>query len=370
MIYVLAMSITFIFAYCIKNEEMIYAGVRRPTVMLGSKNCDKAFKVLCFLPLFLVSALRYNVGTDYMWTYYQGYIRVGNGNNFDDFSIGYKKMVQALNIITKDPQILFVVTSFIFCYFLWKTIYEQSADILLSIMLVIVTRYYFISLNTIRQFIAMSIVIYATKYIIQNKIIKFLIFLAIASLFHTSILIYIVLIFLRKINLSRKRVAIIGVGVIGIYFVGQSGVLINIIKMVLSNTKYITHLGHYEYMVGEQFELFTLALNVLVLLTFYLTGIDGKKDVKFNFYLNIQIVTVVICSLMSIVPLMERIYWMFSFFQILSIPYVLRNAKKKKIVGSLVIGIYVIYSAYCIYDIFILKDHQVFPYTFFWNIAI
>lgn len=367
MIYVLAISITFIFAYSLKNEEMICAGVRRPTVMLGRKNCDKAFKVLCFLPLFLVSALRYNVGTDYMWTYYQGYIRVGNGNNFDEFSIGYKKMVQALNLITKDPQILFVVTSFIFCYFLWKAIYEQSADIFLSIVLVIVTRYYFISLNGIRQLIAMSIVIYATKYIIENKIIKFLIFLVIASLFHTSILLYAILIFLKKIDLSRKRIAIIGVGVIGVYFVGQSGVLIDIIKKVLSNTKYMAHLGHYGYIVGSKFEIFTLALNVLVLLTFYLTGIDGKKDVKFKFFLNIQIITVMICALMSIVPLMERVYWMFGFYQILSIPYVLRNTKNKKIVGSLVIGIYVIYSVYCIYDIILLQDHQVLPYTFFWN---
>ena len=123
-------------------------------------------------PMFLAS-VRYKVGTDYGKTYYTGFYRILENNNFDDFEFGYFYLNKIIQIFTENVFILFILTSILFVGITFAAIYELSVNIPLSIILLLVTRYYFIGLNVVRQFIAMAICTYAIKFIVEGNKIHF-----------------------------------------------------------------------------------------------------------------------------------------------------------------------------------------------------
>ena len=65
--------------------------------------------------------------------------------------------------------------------------------------------------------------------------------------------------------------------------------------------------------------------------------------------------------MMTVLPLVERIYYIFAFIQILSIPYII-NLYHGNIRRILKVGIASVFLMFCIYDIFIIGDHEVVPY--------
>lgn len=86
--------------------------------------------------------------------------------------------------------------------------------------------FYLMTMNIMRHFFAIAIVFYATKYIEQKKYFRFLCFIGIATLFHTSSLIgigFIALDIFQWHYLNRKQKAFIGTGVflspVVIYFI-------------------------------------------------------------------------------------------------------------------------------------------------------
>lgn len=361
MIYVFSVLLTLILALPITVKHQPY-NYDRKIVFKKKESISTLFKLLCILPMLIVSAIRYNVGTDFLWTYYKGYLRVIEGSNEDKFEIGYKALIGLLNYISSSPQILIIVTSVIFVGLTWMAIYEQSTDIIMSLILVIITRYYFISLNVIRQFMGMAIILYALKYLYGGKYFKYIILNLIACSLHTSLFVCIILVFADKINFNKKRFSYYLISVFIIILLSEFGIFANVIELLLYNTKYIKHLSNDNLYVGLKFYVFTASLNLVILLMYYFSGKYQKNDIKYQIYFNIQCITFLVCILMNIVPLMERIYWQFGFIQIISIPYIINMYKLRKTRQELRFLIYTIFFVYCIYDIIILKDHHVIPY--------
>lgn len=361
MVYIISSLLTLLLCYPISINCQPYHYDRR-IVIRSKKSICRIFKVLCILPLFIVSALRYDVGTDFLWTYYKGYMRVTSGSDEDKFEIGYKTLIKLLNLISSSPQILIVASSLIFVGLTWVAIYEQSTDIAMSLILVIITRYYFISLNVIRQLMGMAIILYAMKYLYHGKRYQYLIFNLLAATLHNSLIIGCVYAFVDKINFSKKRFAYYLFSVFFIILLGEFGILKSIIKILLNNTKYERHLSNVNLFVGIKFFIFTACLNFIILLIFYFAERYQQKDIRYRIYFNIQSIVFAVCALMNVVPLMERIYWQFGFVQIISIPYIINMYEKRKTRQLLRFLIFGIFFVYCVYDIFVLKDHQVVPY--------
>ena len=75
----------------------------------------KVIKIIAYilsgLSFFIISAIRYDVGTDYLLRYAPDYIKMGQGINITNLEIGYKVIVWICLLITKDYAIIFVITS-------------------------------------------------------------------------------------------------------------------------------------------------------------------------------------------------------------------------------------------------------------------
>lgn len=334
-----------------------------------SHGTEQVLKILCIFPLFFLSAFRYGVGTDFFLTYYYGFQRILIGSDIDHFETGYKIFIILISKVSTDPQILFIASSLIFVCCVWIAIYQQSVDITFSILLVIITRYYFISLNGIRQFMALAIILYSMKYLIQGRKgkVKYLLFNILALLIHKSVAICLILLVLDRINFSKIKSVFVCIIFGIVWYLSKIGFLFNFLSGLFSDDeKFSGHLNTIEYLSGNKFIFVTLSFNILILVIMLLAGNYQNKinNKLYRLYFNIQVITVIICICLSTIPLMERIYWNFGFFQIISIPYMISMYPNKKTRIILKVLIICLLTIYCIYDIFVMQDHQVVPYRF------
>lgn len=160
----------------------------------------KFFVLMSFFSLFFVSAIRYNVGTDYP-TYFNLFTWIYE-KRANYVEVGYRLLNLLIHYFTNNPQWIFVITSFIILIFFYLTVCKYSSDKCLSIFLFITMGFYFYSLNLIRQYIAVSISFYAQKFIRKNEFISFLFLIIFACLFHKSVLIMIPLYFMLRLRLK------------------------------------------------------------------------------------------------------------------------------------------------------------------------
>lgn len=311
------------------------------------------------IPLILVSGLRYSVGTDYWNTYYSGFYRVLHNNNFDSYELGYLALVKIIQSFSSNVFLLFIITSIIFILFTMLFIYEQSVNIVFSIVLFFLLRYYFISMNAVREMIGISIMAFNIKNVINRKPVKFFIYTLIACSFHKSLVLMIPIYFLYNFKLSLKKFTLISV-----ITVLSSKIIYTIVARLIGNTKYGLHLTSYEAS-GIKVTIFTISLNLFIVLIAYLISkrIDEKNEQKYNLFLNIQLIATLLSFLFPIIPLIERIYWMYSFIAIISIPFFFKYISNRKLYLVLFLMlITALIVAYLFIDIMYFNDHGVLPY--------
>lgn len=315
--------------------------------------------VLAFIPLIIVSGIRYSVGTDYWNTYYSGFYRVLNKNNFDSYEIGYLALIKIIQFFSSNVFLLFIITSAIFLIFTMIFIYEQSVNIVFSIALLFLLRYYFISMNVIREMIGISIMAFNIKNVINRKPLEFFSYSLIACSFHKSLVLMIPIYFLNNYKITLKK--FFSILILTIF---SSKIIYIIVARLLSNTKYGSHLINYQAS-GIKVTIFTILLNLFIVSIAYSISkkIEKKNKLKYNLFLNIQLIATLLSFLFPIIPQIERIYWMYSFISIVSIPFFFKYISNRKLL--LVLAIALILSlivGYLLIDIMYLNDHGVLPY--------
>lgn len=309
------------------------------------------------LPPMFISAVRYYVGTDYLKTYYTGFYRILEGRYVDGFEIAYLMLNKIIQLFSDNVFILFIITSIIFIGIVYESIFILSDNIPCSIILLFITRYYFISMNGIRQFIALSILMYSIKYVIKRDLKKYIIFLILATSFHYTSILFMPVYFFSYLKISKKRAfqfIIISV----VFFIVSSSIILKI----LNGTKYGLIVSKYS-LPGIKFTIFTITLNLFILLISYLGYKKRCNDIKYRIFLNIQLIATIISMLLRTIPLMERVYWIYSFPIIISIPYLFIDNTNKKIKKMFLYVLMIMLTIYMIYDIVYLGDHNVLPYN-------
>lgn len=347
--------ITYIFISRGKNKLSV-KGKTSTWKLLRVNNCRFGLFCASLAPM-MVAALRYEVGTDYRGTYYCGFFRIMDRGNVDGFEIGYYYFVKLIQIFTDNPYSLFVITSIIFVGMTYKSIGELSDDIPFSILLFFLTRYYFVGLNGVRQFISLSILAFSIKYVIEKNFKKFMLFILIASIFHYMSILFVPVYFLGRFKLSLKRIILFSVAVVVFFKLGFSFLL-----FFLGGTKYGILLTKYN-VCGIKFTIFTIALNAILFFISYKNYDVRKNDEKYIVFLNIQFFAFLAALVIHTIPQMERVYWIYSFPIIVTLPYLLSGYTNTKTRQILKWGLITILLIYLLYDIIVLGDHGVLPYN-------
>ena len=166
-------------------------------------------RVRHFIALLLISFIvgfRYQVGTD--WEAYKDtfeFIRLNNSisNTAERIEWGYLIINEIIAYLGGTYTLLFFVLAFISWCFIFKSV--PAVLLPLTIYFLITDEAFFLSMNLVRQFVSMSIFLYALKFIITRNYIVYIVLIALASLFHSSAILLFPLCFIPYPKLYNQK---------------------------------------------------------------------------------------------------------------------------------------------------------------------
>lgn len=174
---------------------------------------EKIIKILCLigamLPPILLAAFRYGVGVDFH-TYVTNYNYFSNEFSLDKVFNSYQEPFSVIlyflaKVIFNNSAGFFLLSSLIITLFTVLGIKSYKNKISMTIALFIYYMFYYqISYNAVRQCIALAIVFFAYKYVIERKPIKYFIYVIVAGLFHKTAFICLIFYFLGVKKETKK----------------------------------------------------------------------------------------------------------------------------------------------------------------------
>lgn len=311
---------------------------------------------ISLLPMLVVSAIRYNVGWDYQNIYTNGFFMVGKGYMPHYFSeIPFDWLVKLIYIVSDaNPDWLFIICSSITFIFISKAIEEQSSSAVFSILLLFLIRYYYLTLNIVRQGIAISIALYSLKYIKESNFLKYFFTIILASCFHYISLVYIPIYFFAKMNWKKTFNFLLLVLMPILVMVGY--------WVIMNYTKYGNYIG--TKFDGQNFLIHEIILGGFVL---FIATIQ-KKSVKYekeyyHIYYVLQIITFCFAIGSKVLPVADRLVWTFYTQNIMFIPLIIKNLKNIQEKALIIFIILIITSITIIAQSVIGDSYSIIPYT-------
>lgn len=193
MIYFVMIIISILFGACAsKKRSILLVDDRIGRQTLSQRS---VFIVFSALPVFLISALRYGIGTDYFFTYDPWFKLVLRGG-VPDCEVGFYYLNKIIAYLTDNSQWLFAITSLLFIGCVYWAIYKKDENIPISILIFFLSYNFFVSLNNLRQSLASAITLVAMCCLIDGRKKAFAVLTIIAGSIHQStfiILIYYVI---------------------------------------------------------------------------------------------------------------------------------------------------------------------------------
>jgi transmembrane protein EpsG len=197
-------------------------------------------KIQHFFAIFLISfvvGFRYEVGNDWF-----GYVTDFELVSYEfssffsqSYELGFYFIMKLAQYLGGYYQIMFFISAFISWYFIFKSVPKFLLP--LSLFFIFADEYFFWSMNGVRQFISMSIWLFAIRFIVSRNFLKYLFFIVFGSLFHYSILLLIPIYFLPFQKLNNKFIWMSLF--IFSYFIGSSNIDLSSINYSGINLKFI-----------------------------------------------------------------------------------------------------------------------------------
>lgn len=286
---------------------------RRP-----SKIKNIVFLILSFGQMFLLSIFRVNIGFDYQM-YVEGFYRMGmdgfSNLSYLDWEIGFVLFTKVVAFFTKNHIIYLGIISLFCLGSSARFIYKYSRMPWLSTILFVNLYFFYLSMNFLRQSIAIAIILFAWGFLKNQKFIPFLMIIALAATFHTTALIMIAVYVILKIQPSLKLLLLYCYALV-FFYISSDGFL-----------DLITSVFHQEYRnsIFLQGLSFTYAIFPIVIA---LIAMIYKKQLtalsQSNHYLiSLTFLTAFLMTIMSKHAILERFSYYSYIFIILLIPEII-----------------------------------------------
>lgn len=162
--------------------------------------------IVSFVLIAFVACLRgINVGADTS-QFCTAYVEIGQTDSWDfaifRYEAGFFYLCKILNLFSSNYQLLIITTSLIIDISIFFFIKKNSYDYLVSTMIFIFCNCFFSSMNLMRQWLALSIIMPGFSYLIKKDYLKYILLCIIASLFHKVAAVSVLLVFF---NFFKKK---------------------------------------------------------------------------------------------------------------------------------------------------------------------
>lgn len=328
----------------------------------GNSNIKYGYWII-FLSLFLISGFRV-VGTGTDTTLYKLYFETIDLYNYNttwlDFEIGYYLLNEFVRLITDDYQYIFILAAFVTQYLINKTLKDYSLSYSLSIFLYITLFFYYHSFNILRQYIAISLVFFSIKYIINKDLWKFLCIVLIASLFHRTALIMLPFYWISRWNISNLMYIILTL--IAIIFSIATDKIVHLISLVIP--KFTFYVNYSQE--GASVNSIILIISIVIIFSLIYRKRLILKDKSTTIYINLVYFALFFNILVKGNFVFSRIGEYFYIFILLLIPVCIKILNKyiRVILYLLIIPIMFLYHNYLMSS----NNSGVVPYESNFNI--
>lgn len=352
--------------------------MRKVTFVTGQKrriDKDKAYIAIVGIWMFLVSALRnYTIGKD-AHTYLNRYIEVTVSEWSDIprlakawmFEEGYVVLTKLLSCISKSPRFYLAATSFIIVVSFSFYIYKNSKIYWFSLLIFFALRMYGESMCLIRQYIAVSIILFAYNEIKENRLIRFIIIVLLASTIHTSALVVLPMFWISKIKFEKIYILMpLVFGVVGLCLLTPlSSVISNwLVAFLARHTTYARYFAGYSGRAGGAVGLVLIYLAFLIIIIIKSKSVDIQSR---NMYIAFALASVAVALATFIVGgAAERLLPYFSAMFIASVPEAVNNKSKLEIRVQYVFAICAVLMFYYIAIVCRADSLWLIPYEL-WN---
>ena len=322
---------------------------------LKSKNKKiKSFLLfLSILQLVLIQGLRnVNLGSDmpYYWKYYE--LQMFNNINdlsFSRYEILFKVLTKIVTKITLNKQIYLLVLSLLSTLPIGLVVYKKSKNPIMSLLLFLAFGFYNFNFSGLRQAIAFGIIFYSYTYITEKKPIKFIITVLIASLFHSSAIVFLPAYFLVYFKITKLKIIIIALIDILIYIFKVQ------IFVFFNNLFY----ENYNMVITNSVNWMIMCLTIVFFCLLFYKKIASKDS---SLLYNLVVIGSSIMLLSPIANNILRISNYYFMFIILLIPEVVYSFKKVKYKFSAELIVVLLSFALYFYLLYV-DSYNIVPYT-------
>lgn len=306
------------------------------------------------LPLMLISALRYDVGYDYLPTY------VGYFNQVKDNMINSQNRLEwlwhlinkALTGMNADFMWLFAIAAALFFMTVYAEIFRASPYPALSVFLLVGMGYLFASFNAVRQMVGCGILLFSVRYIEEKKFWKFLLCIAVAGGFHNSCYLFIAAYWMGRIRI-RPLLAFLLTAVVALLM----GPITQLILYLISRSSYSIYIASIFDTGETAYIMLVIQFLLLVFASFFY-----RDEPRYRLYYNFLLVALWITLYSGQVVLILRLMWIFGLPSVILIPMSVKTLEEKKdrcIVIALLVLMYFLYTTY---TVGIQNSNTVLPY--------
>ena len=316
--------------------------------------------VLSAVPLFLAMAFRYDVGTDYLPIYHEIFQqhKMG-GHQTVDWDPAYWLIFRVCSALFSSSVSVFIVSSLLIIGFLWVSVWKLSPAPWLSILVFVVSRQFFISLNGVRQSTALALISVALIFVAQKSFWKYAVCVIAACMFHASVIVFLPLYILIWIPLTPA----FSLGLLVLGSVLRTP-LLWLLRALAAHTKYANYFGSvFDSTLRFHPQTFPLFAFLFIVVCFAVSQKNIRKEEPlFRFLFNLNVVSLFLSFNLDLFPQAERISWSLEFPNIIFMPMVLCRIENKVTRRVLTGAVLAAYTLVMWYRIVMVGDHEVLPY--------
>lgn len=331
---------------------------------VAERTNEKKFVWGIIFVLSLISGLRNEtVGID-TYNYLNAFEQIINGRLELAYGMewSFRYICYALSFVIKNAQIYFILFSVVTNTLIVLRLFQMCNWISFTWSIIIYyTMFFMMSMNLARQFMAIAIVFYATKYLQQGKGIKFLLCVLMASFIHQTAIIGFIYFFFNILlwdTLKKKQK----------YF--------TLLFMVMSPFA-LVYVGNIIGSYKKYFDVVTFDVGIVIFIKFIMLFsslflLNITKDDKFGevavlrkFSIIAYVLGLLLTSLGYVFKYVDRIGLYFYIFEAVYIGYIFKqkNTRNNLMLKMLVFSVSAIYFVRSVFG----DGQGQSPYLFFWQ---
>lgn len=221
-------------------------------IKTNSRQTKTQYQLIALLIIISLAILRFDVGFDYKA--YYGFVAKNNFESVERFE-PLCRLIFYIALYFKSPFILFTLFGLLTYSIMFASLKKMSVSPSFSIV-VYLSLFYLFSLGALRQALAMSVCLYSYRYLYRQSFGKFLIIICVASLFHYSAVISVIIYFIYKIRVKHVMICVL------VFFACKE----ILYYIIITYTKYGLYIVDNDDLSGGRFKQFFFILLFLSLL--------------------------------------------------------------------------------------------------------